>query len=41
VRQKLALYEYVLTEGPVLRKKAEEVLIKLYVEFPPLNGWLD
>jgi hypothetical protein len=38
-RQKQALN--IQIQGPVLRQKAEEIALKLNIEFTTLNGWLD
>jgi hypothetical protein len=39
IRQKLALY--IPSQGPVFNQKAEEMILKLNIEFTPSNGELD
>jgi hypothetical protein len=38
-RQKQALNFTV--DGPILKRKAEEIATKLSIEFRPSNGWID
>jgi hypothetical protein len=38
-RQKWALH--VTVDGPILKRKAEEIATKLNVDFRPSNGWID
>jgi hypothetical protein len=38
-RQKGLLF--IPIQDPVLRQKAEEIALKLDLEFTPLNGWFD